>query len=128
MPTELRLGGFKELRRELATIATDLRDDSDPILFARARRSQAALASAYPAITGRLRAGVRIIRRVPRGIAAFYQLVSDAPYAHIFEFGSRRQRPRPTFLPISEADRRAAVVQVAEQVTDAGFVVRGERD
>lgn len=125
---ELRLTGTRELRDAFARLPTDLRDDSDPTLLAFATRSKAAVVSTYPSITGNLRAQVQLVRRTARGIAAFYQLVSGATYAHIFEFGGKRQRPRPVFLRITDRDRRAAVVAVADQVEDAGLVVEGARD
>jgi len=128
MPNQLVLTGFKELRAELAALPESAKRDSAPILLSRARKAQADVVAAYPSVTGTLRAGVRVVERVARGVATLYTLVTSAPYAHIFEFGSFRQRPRATFLPISERARRDAVVAVAQMVEAKGLVVRGARD
>lgn len=128
MPNKLVLGGFKELRDELAALPQAAKRDSTPILLRYARAAQAELRAQYPSVTGELRAGVRIVERAARGVATLYTLVTSAPYAHIFEFGSARQRPRATFLPISERTRRASVESVADMVEAKGLVVRGARD
>lgn len=128
MPNKLVLGGFDELRAELAALPEASKRDAAPILLRRARLAEAELIDEYPSITGGLRAGVRIVERAARGVASLYTLVTSAPYAHIFEFGSSRQRPRATFLPISERERRAAVEVVADMIEEKGLVVRGSRD
>lgn len=128
MPNKLVLGGFKQLQSELATLPAAAKRDSAPILLRYARTAQSAIVGEYPTVTGELRAGVRVVERVARGVATLYTLVTSAPYAHIFEFGSVHQRPRATFLPISEQERRAAVVAVAGMVEAKGLVVRGARD
>lgn len=128
MPNKLVLTGFKELRSELVALPDTVKRESAPILVRYARAAQTEVLAAYPTITGELRAGVRIVERVARGVATLYTLVTSAPYAHIFEFGSARSRPRATFLPISERERRASVVAVADMVEAKGLVVRGARD
>jgi Bacteriophage HK97-gp10, putative tail-component len=128
MPNKLVLTGFDELKAELKALPQAVKRDSAPILLRYARAAQTELINAYPRITGELRAGVRIVERTARGVATLYTLVTSAWYAHIFEFGSAHQRPRATFLPISERDRRASVVAVADMVEAKGLVVRGARD
>lgn len=128
MPNKLVLGGFDELRNELVALPEASKRDATPILARYARAAQAQVVQAYPVITGQLRAGVSVVERVARGVAAFFALVSSAPYAHIYEFGSFRQRPRATFLPISEAARRESVKAVARMVEEKGLVVRGAND
>jgi Bacteriophage HK97-gp10, putative tail-component len=128
MPNKLVLGGFTELRAELVALPETLNRDSEPILLRYARATQALVVAAYPRVTGRLRDGVRVVERTARGLATLYTLVTSAPYAHIFEFGSVHQRPRATFLPISETGRRQAVVAVAGMVESKGLVVRGAHD
>lgn len=128
MPNRLVLGGFDELRAELKSLAPDLQRESSPVLARFADRAKAQIAAAYPAITGALRAGVAVVARQARGIATLLTLQSNAPYAHIYEFGSARQRPRPTFLPIQDRERRESVVAVAELVKAKGLQVIGDRD
>jgi len=128
MPNKLVLGGFKELRDELVAFPQTVNRESVPILERYARATQAEVIAAYPIVTGELRAGVKVLQRAARGVATLITLITSAPYAHIFEFGSRRQRPRPTFLPISERGRRQGVVAVADLVKSKGLVVRGAND
>ena len=129
MPTELKLTGFAELERDLTAFPTMARDDiGRPILSAAADRAKAALLAAYPSVTGNLRAGVAIIQRVGRGIAAVMTLTSASPHAHLYEFGTVHQRPRPTFLPITGRERRDATMDVAAAVRAQGLDVRGDRD
>jgi Bacteriophage HK97-gp10, putative tail-component len=128
MPNKLVLGGFSELRAELVALPDAVNRDAAPILIRFARAAEAQVVAAYPSITGQLRAGVRVVERTARGLATLYTLVTSAPYAHIFEFGSYRQRPRATFLPITERERRAGVVAVAAMVESKGLVVRGAHD
>ena len=128
MASKLHLSGFRELRHDLAALPDTARDASAPALLAMARKAQAEIMTAYPVVTGTLRAGVKIVNRVPRGVAAFYTLVTTAPYAHLVEFGTARRRPRAIFLPISMAARRASVIAVGAAVERLGLVVRGQRD
>jgi len=125
MASKLHLSGFRELRHDLAALPDTARDASAPALLAMARKAQAEIMTAYPVVTGTLRAGVKIVNRVPRGVAAF---VTTAPYAHLVEFGTARRRPRAIFLPISMAARRASVIAVGAAVERLGLVVRGQRD
>lgn len=128
MPNKLVLGGFEELRAELVKLPDELNRDADPILIRYARATESEVVAAYPRVTGKLREGVRIVERVARGLATLYTLVTSAPYAHIFEFGSVHQRPRATFLPITETGRRQAVTAVVAMVESKGLVVRGAHD
>lgn len=126
MANQLNLDGFTELQQQLATLPTDLQGQAAPILGAAAQRAVDEIKAAYPEVTGALRAGVSVVARVPRGIAAIFTVLSSAYYAHIFEFGGKRQRPRATFLPITDRGRRASVDDVAALVTTAGLTVTGQ--
>lgn len=128
MPFEMKLAGFRELNDELKSLPRDLQHESAPILSRFANTARDRVVSAYPEISGALRAGVRVVERAARGVATLYTLATTAPHAHIYEFGSSHQRPRPTFLPISEPARRDAVIAVAELVESKGLEVRGDRD
>lgn len=127
MPTKLVLSGFDELERELAALPVKLRDEADPILLRYARQAEAEVTAAYPFVTGALIAGVKIVERVARGVAALYTLATTAPHAHLYEFGTSHSRPHPTFLPITERERRASTVAVADLVRAEGLQVTGDR-
>jgi len=129
MPNKLVLTGIDELRVELKSLPATLQAESDPIVRARATKAQAQIVAGYPEVTGRLRAGVKVLPQSPgQRRAAVYTLVSDAPYARILEFGSARIAPRALFLPITETERRAAVVDVVSLVESKGLDVRGGHD
>ena len=128
MANKLVLRGFRELADDLAALPDDAKAEATPILLARARRAETAVKNAYAVVTGALREGVRIRPRVARGIAVLFTLETTAPHAHIYEFGSARTRPHPVFLPVTERERRAAVVDVAAMVETKGLQVRGARD
>jgi hypothetical protein len=127
MSAKLELRGFDDLVRDLAALPVTLQHGADPILLRHARASAARVQGAYPIVTGALRAGVKIVERTARGVATLYTLVSSAPHAHLYEFGTARTAPRATFLPITERDRRAATVDVAALVRAEGITVAGER-
>jgi len=127
MPNKIELRGFDDLIRDLTALPVKLQHGADPILLRYARVSEARLTAAYPVVTGALRAGVKIVERTARGVASLYTLVSSAPHAHLYEFGTARTTPRATFLPITEHDRRAATAAVAELVRAEGITVGGDR-
>lgn len=128
MPNKLQLSGFDQLTRDLSTLPTDLRAQTDSIVLQHARRAAELVRAAYPVVTGALRAGVKIIERVPRGIAVLYTVTSSAYHAHLYEFGTGHTRPHATFLPITERERRASTTAAADVVTRAGLKVTGVRD
>jgi len=127
MANQLRLSGVRELRAELAALPTDLRSGAIPILLASARRTVGLVVAAYPEVTGALKAGVKLIPRDARGVAALFTVATTAPHAHLIEFGTARTRPRAIFLPITERERRAAVSAVVALVETTGLDVTGDR-
>jgi len=127
MSAKLELRGFDDLLRDLAALPATLNQGADPILLRHARQAEARVLAAYPIVTGALRAGVKIVERTARGVATLYTLVSSAPHAHLYEFGTARTTPRATFLPITERDRRAATAAVSEMVRAQGITVGGDR-
>ena len=125
----LKLWGFQKLRDDLAAFPEGIRDESAPIMLRGARRAESALKAAYPlGPTGNLRKGVQVLARLGRGIAVFFKVASVAPHVHLYEFGTVKQPARPTFQPITNRERRAAVLEVAELVRSKGIEVRGDRD
>jgi hypothetical protein len=128
MPNELKLTGFDELNAELAKFPTAMRDRSATILAGYAEQAKNAVQAAYPVVTGALRDGVQLIPRVGRGIAAVLTVRSGSPHAHFYEFGTVRERPHPTFIPITGRERRAATTAVVDLVVAEGLHVDGGRD
>lgn len=128
MPTQMVFTGLDELRRDLASLPDTLKRESAPIESSYASAALAEVVAAYPSVTGQLRAGVRIVERVAHGVATLFTLVTSSPIAHIYEFGSVHQRPRATFLPITERARRESSAAVADLVESQGLVVTGKRD
>ena len=126
MPNALVLRGFDELMAELAALPEELKREATPIEAKHARVAMSEVVAAYPDVTGDLRAGVRIVERPARGIAVLITLITSTWYAHIYEFGSVHQRPRATFLPITERIRRESTAEVVGMVEDHGLVVRGK--
>lgn len=127
MPVRMELKGFDELLRELETLPATLRAASDPILLRHARVGEAQVKAAYPVVTGNLRDGVTIEERVARGVAVLYTLRSGSPHAHLYEFGTAHTAPKATFLPITDRERRAATVAVADVVRAEGLTVGGDK-
>ena len=128
MPAQMIFGGLDELKAELAQLPAKLQRESAPIELAHATDAMAEVVAAYPSVTGELRAGVKVVERTPHGVAVLYTLVTSAYYAHIYEYGSVHQRPRPTFLPITERTRRDSTAAVATLVEDQGLEVSAKRD
>jgi hypothetical protein len=122
---------FKNMGPQLAAAAA-------PIVRQGAERAAAAVASAYPSpgvgtsgrrvyvVTGKLQRSVRV-GHAPSANAAriAYKVWTDHPIAHIYEFGSVQQRPHPTFIPITNRERRATTAAVVDMVEAKGFIVRG---
>jgi hypothetical protein len=125
----LKLWGFRELRAELQEFPTGIRDESAPIMLRGARRAENAIRTAYPmGPTGNLKKGVKVLARLAEGIAVFFKVAATAPHTHLYEFGTVKQPARPTFYPIANRERRAAVLEVAALVESKGLEVRGARD
>ena len=130
MPNKIQLRGFDELAKEFASLPGQSTQDADPILAAHAQKAHAAVLDAYPTgPTGNLEKGVRLRRGTGRkDHVARWNLASTAPHAHLYEFGTVKQEPRPTFLRIAEHEQREAVIEVAAMMEAKGLDVRGERD
>jgi hypothetical protein len=128
MPVQMIFKGFDELKAELAALPEKLKRESAPIERQHASATMTEVVAAYPSVTGALRAGVKIVERTAHGVATLVTLVTSSPIAHIYEYGSVHQRPRPTFLPITERGRRDATAAVADLVEAQGLVVGAKRD
>ena len=122
MANKLVIGGiedFVELPREITA-------QTVPLTKAAAERGRDLVRRAYPRITGRLQDGVVVKSLSGDAAVAAYDVQSTAPYALHYEFGTHRQRARPTFVPITQRERRAHVKAVIGIVRNAGLTVTGE--
>jgi HK97 gp10 family phage protein len=128
MTIGLRWHGLKELRAQLATVATDLRDAATPIADAHAHGAAADMRSRYPRVTGRLAASVVVRDPRTRGPATVaVRVTNTAPYAHYFEYGTRYMAPGRVFVPTVNQERRDMVRVVAADVLPAfNFRAKGD--
>jgi hypothetical protein len=126
-----RLGGVKftgldSFLDELRVLDAQLTEEANAIMTAHAEAAKTAIAAAYPVRSGALRNGLRI--RPARGLLlAGGELVQTAPHGYLYEKGSHvrvnkaganrgRMPARPTFDPIAQAHRRAAIAAVIDRV------------
>jgi hypothetical protein len=122
MANQLIIGGIEDfvvLPREISSAAA-------PVTKAGAERARDQVRRAYPRITGRLQDGVVVTTDANTEAVIAYDVESTAPYAMHYEFGTHRQRARPTFVPITNRERRAHVKAVVGIVRTAGVTVTGE--
>jgi hypothetical protein len=128
MPNDLKLTGFDELRRDLLVFPTASRDVAAGMIAVACERTKELVQAAYPVITGALRDGVEVMARVGRGIAAVRTVSSTSGHAMFYEFGTRHSRPHPTFVPITQRERRATTQDIAAYVETQGITVTGAND
>ena len=122
---DLGLGDFKAW---LLALPRTLAKESDPIVQTRAEAARDRVARAYPVVTGHLRGSVRTEKlRTSDPAIVQTQVISGAEYAGNFEFGTRYTRPRPTFVPTTQAERRQMVTEVVDVVKAQGFDVTGDQ-
>ena len=122
---KLVIEGIEDYRIMPRTLAAAVQ----PIVKDGAERSAARVRAAYPVITGRLRAGVKVTARTTSDPALVdYEVSNRVIYAPAYEFGTERfkQRAHPTFLPITYEDRNKTTARIVEVVKAAGFTVTGE--
>ena len=83
--------GLDRLRQQLSTIPGELADDAVPIIQAAAEQAAEKIKQAYPAVDGDLRRGVKVRGLRREGAAVSIAVVSTAPHAHLFEYGTVRR-------------------------------------
>jgi hypothetical protein len=87
--------------------------------------------SAYPrAETGNLKAGVVVRQDTEQTDPAVASsvVVSSAPHAHLYEYGTRVARANPTFWPITARLGRVMNNDVAAVLRSRGYQVTGALD
>lgn len=126
-----RLGGVKwtgldSFLQELQVLDAGLTAEADAIMTASVEAAKTAVAAAYPVQSGTLQRGL-VIRPARGTLLAGGELVQTAPHGWIYEKGTKerenkaganrgRMPPRPTFDPIAQAHRRAAIDAVIERL------------
>lgn len=126
-----RLGGVQwtgldSFLDELRVLEAGLTEEANAIMIASAEAAKTAIAAAYPFKSGALRRG--LVVRPARGLLlAGGELIQTAPHGYIYEKGTTarenkagknrgRMPARPTFDPIAQAHRRAAIAAVIDRL------------
>lgn len=132
----LTFEGLSELREALRNLPDDLRGEARHIVEAAANGAAAQIQGAYAVDDGDLRDGVYVRPSEVGTFGAGAIVVSKAPHAHLYEFGSQVRRtkaganrgampPKPTFVPIVIRKRRQMQEQLIDLLVRHGLVVSG---
>ena len=138
--TRLEIHGLPEFYAALRQLTPALAAEGGDVLVREATAGADHIRAAYPQAgtvyegkrsrryvrTGGLAAKVRVDQVETSRAGASVRVVSGAPHAHLYEFGTARGgRPHPTFVPeIQRARKRVRAGQVA-LLERAGFDVTG---
>jgi len=125
-----------EWRANLLAEPEALAGGSSPIVLRHAEAAKDELVAVYPLgpvrknhpPPGNLKKGVRVQRSTAKGAKAATTLVSSAPHAHLYEFGTHVARPHPRFLPISQKHARLMRAELDALVEAANYRVTGAVD
>jgi len=121
---------IQDLRAEPRSLA----QSAGPLVRAAADQAADEIRSAYPTgperkqnqfHSGNLKAGVRVRPTKSDPAVASGVLVSSAPHAHLYEYGTHVARAHPTFWPIAHKYQRQAISDVADMVGERGYTVTG---
>jgi hypothetical protein len=120
---------LNEWRDELKAEPTALADAARPIVLTAADDAAHTIADRYPTgPTGNLKRGVKV-GRPPTGPAITKaSVISSAPHAHLYEYGTHVARAHPTFFPATEARGRTMLEDVNAMVRSRGLAVSGRVD
>ena len=120
---------LNEWRDELAAEPAALASAAEPIVHTAADEAAKAIADRYPVgPTGNLKRGVKV-GHPPTGPATTkYSVISSAPHAHLYEYGTHVARAKPTFYPETEARGRLMLEAVNGMVRSRGLAVTGTVD
>lgn len=130
--------GLEELKRALAGMSDEMRQEAMGYVREATDGAAADLASAYDAahqVTGRMRRGVRT--EYPSSTVAIGVVKNTAKDAHLYEFGTQVRRtatganrgaapPHPTAIPIYRRRRQRMNQQLVDMVRRRGFEVNGD--
>lgn len=138
MSVTVKLVGLEDFRRALRNLPQELVEESSHIVVTAAENAKRQLQSVYPqGPTGNLRSKI-VVRTVPSRLTAQARLLSQAPHAHLYEFGTRNRRtdkgwrrgrmPKAAAsdaaIPVFIQARRRMVQALIGVVQRAGFLVQ----
>jgi len=138
--TRLIIEGLPEFYAALRKLTPALAAEGGDVLVREATTAAEHIRAAYPQAgsvyvgkrgrkyvrTGGLAAKVRVDQKETSRSGASVRVVSAAPHAHLYEFGTARgARPHPTFVPEVQRARRAVRAGQAALLERAGFEVTG---
>jgi hypothetical protein len=125
-----------EWRENLLKEPAALSGGSSPIVQRHAEAAKDELVAVYPLgpvrknhpPPGNLKKGVRVRKGATKDGKAATTLVSGAPHAHLYEFGTHVARPHPRFLPISQKHARLMQAELTAFVEAVNYRVTGAVD
>jgi hypothetical protein len=132
--------GLAELREQLRRLPEELKDEAQDIVLRTAQGAAAEVVAAYPqGPTGNLKRGVRARLQSAGRFGAGAMVISRAPHASIYEFGTRARQtekganrgrmPKPkaqggtAMIPRMQRLRAQMIRQLIALVQKAGFEV-----
>lgn len=120
---------LNEWRDELAAEPAALASAASPFVEGAADDAADTIRERYPmGPTGNLKHGVKV-GRPPTGPAVTkWTVISSAPHAHLYEFGTHVARAFPTFYPVTEARGRIMLEEINDLVRSRGLAVTGRVD
>lgn len=83
--------GLSGLRAQLSAMPGALADEAVPIIQTAAEQAAEKIKQAYPVVEGNLRRGVKVRGLRREGAAVSIAVVSTAPHAHLYEYGTVRR-------------------------------------
>jgi hypothetical protein len=89
MSASVRWNGLHELVQALTNAPQDIRDDAMPLIRQATEATAAEVRSAYPSVTGTLRARVQV--SYPSSDVLVGIVRSASPHSHLYEFGTARR-------------------------------------
>jgi len=153
MSIEVRWEGMNEFRKALKDLPEELHSEASDIVMAHANEAAILARDAYPVRTtglnpsllrktrwfppGSLKSRVRAPRNESKVLLAKFRVRSDAPHAHLFEYGTKERRNKSganrgampeapenqAFVGYATRVRRRMVVALIALVRRAGFEV-----
>ena len=83
--------GLDRLREQLSAMPSALADEAVPIIRTAAEQAAEKIKQTYPVVEGNLRRGVKVRGLRREGAAVSIAVVSTAPHAHLYEYGTAKR-------------------------------------
>lgn len=140
MSGRVDVDGLRELRHFIATADAEIRAEAVGIVKDTTRAALGNIQGGYPVgQTGNLRSRVRAI--FPSGGEIVGVVLSAAPHAHLWEFGTKKRRtstganrgamwgrtakPSQVMVPVAERHRAEMFIKLVAMIRRFGFEVSG---